>query len=58
MMIEFLLFATTWLVPLFLLAYMLRMLNTMVLGIRSINAATQRTAAALERMEAGGNRPS
>jgi len=53
--VGFVLFAAGWLLPIAILVYLLRALNTIVLGIRSLNAAAQRTAAALERMEARGD---
>ena len=46
-----------WLLPIAVLVYVLRALNTIILGIRSINAAAQRTADALERIEARGGQP-
>ncbi len=52
--IAFVLFVASWLVPIALLVYLLRALNTVILGIRSINAAAPRTADALERIEARG----
>ncbi|MFN2506617.1 MAG: hypothetical protein ABR540_20800 [Acidimicrobiales bacterium] len=43
-----------WAIPIGVLVYVLRALNTIILGIRSINAAAQRTAEAVERMEQRG----
>ena len=43
-----------WLPPIAVLVYVFRALNTIILGIRSLNAAAQRTADALERIEARG----
>jgi len=54
--VGFVLIAATWLLPIAILVYALRALNTIVLGMRSLNAAAHRTAAALERMEARGER--
>jgi hypothetical protein len=51
----FLLIAASWLLPIAILVYVLRALNTIVLGLRSINTAVQRTADALERIEARGD---
>ena len=48
------LFVASWLIPIAVLVYLLRALNTVILGIRSINAAAQRTADALERIEMRG----
>jgi hypothetical protein len=55
--VGFVLFAATWLLPIAILVYVLRALNTIVLGLRSLNAAAQRSAEALERMEARGDNP-
>ena len=46
-----------WLLPIAVVVYVLRALNTIILGIRSLNAAAQRTADALERIEARGGQP-
>lgn len=53
--VGFVLFVVTWLIPVAVLVYLLRALNTIILGIRSLNAAAQRTADALERIEARGS---
>ncbi len=50
----FVLYLATWAIPVAVLVYLLRALNTIILGIRSLNAAAQRTAEALERMEHRG----
>ncbi|MDQ3640741.1 MAG: hypothetical protein M3450_04530 [Actinomycetota bacterium] len=55
--VGFVLFLVSWAIPIAVLVYVLRALNTIVLGIRSVNEAAQRSAAALERMEAGGSGP-
>ena len=55
--VGFVLFLVSWAVPVAVLVYVLRALNTIVLGIRSVNEAAQRSAAALERMEARGSGP-
>ena len=52
----FALYLATWAIPVAVLVYLLRALNTIILGIRSLNAAAQRTAEALERMERRGPR--
>ena len=40
----------SWMVPVVLVVYLFRTLGTIVDGLRSINAATQRIAAAVEQM--------
>ena len=55
--VSFVLFLVSWVIPIAVLVYVLRALNTIVLGIRSVNQAAQRSAAALERMEARGSGP-
>ncbi len=50
----FLLVLGMWLLPIAVLVYVLRAINTIVLGMRSINVAAQRTADAIERIEARG----
>lgn len=52
--VGFVLVLATWLIPIAVLVYVVRALNTIILGIRSLNVAAQRTADALERMEARG----
>ncbi len=52
--VGWLLFVATWAIPIAVLVHLLRALNTIILGIRSLNLAAQRTADALERMEARG----
>ncbi len=52
--IGFLLVLGTWLLPIAVLVYVLRAINTIILGMRSINLAAQRTADAIERIEARG----
>jgi hypothetical protein len=44
--------ALSWGIPLVLLIMLFRTLGTIVAGLRSINEATQRTAAAVERLAA------
>jgi hypothetical protein len=46
-----------WALPIAAVAYVVRVLNTILLGMRSINAGVQRTADTLERMEARGTGP-
>ncbi|MGI9119967.1 MAG: hypothetical protein ACR2G7_07600 [Acidimicrobiales bacterium] len=43
-----------WLLPIAVLVYVLRALHTIILGMRSINQAAERTAEAVERIEARG----
>lgn len=43
-----------WLLAIAVLVYVLRAINTIILGMRSINLAAQRTADAIERIEARG----
>ena len=40
----------TWIIPIAVVIYVLRVLGTIVEGLRSINAGVQRTAAAVEEM--------
>ncbi len=50
----FVLLVASWLLPIAMVAYVLWALNTIILGLRSLNGAAQRSADALERMEARG----
>lgn len=50
-----LLIVGSWLLPIAILVYVLQAINTIILGLRSINTATQRMAEALERIEARGD---
>lgn len=50
----FVLILAIWLLPIAVLVYVLRALHTIILGMRSINHAVERTASAVERMEARG----
>ena len=46
--------ALSWIIPIVLVVYLFRTLDTIVEGLRSINVAVQRTAAAVEAMAARG----
>ena len=48
-------FALSWIIPIVLIAYFFQTLRTIVEGLRSINAAVQRTATAVESMAARGS---
>lgn len=52
------LFVLLWYgIPIAVLIYVLRCLNVIVLGMRSINSGVERAADALERIEARGSNP-
>ena len=51
-------FALVYGIPILLIIYLFQALRTIVDGIRSINAATQRMAVAMEKMASEGSRTS
>ena len=55
-MLEFVVFILWWAIPVAIISYLFRVVQTIVLGMRSMNSNLERITAAVEELAAGERR--